>query len=71
MLKFTCYVIQNSRILVTFEIYVAKLTIRETCDFIYGVAMVSALVTTRQLEFHIVFVQLVNASLSYCKLEFL
>ena len=31
----------------------------------------SALVTTRQLEFHTVLVQLVNVSLSYCKLEFL
>ena len=31
----------------------------------------SALVTTRQLEFYIVFVQLVNASLFDCKLEFI
>ena len=31
----------------------------------------SALVITRQLEFHIIFVQLVNVSLSYYKLEFL
>ena len=31
----------------------------------------SALVTTRQLEFYIVFIQLVNASLSYYKLEHL
>ena len=29
------------------------------------------LVSTRQGEFHMVFVQLVNGSLSYCKLEFL
>ena len=35
-----------------------------------GVVFSSALVTTRQLEFYIIFVQLVNASLSYCKLEF-